>query len=244
MCIVAIIQARMGSTRLPGKVLKKIGNRTMLGHVVRRVQRAGNLDRVVVATTTTLDDDAVVEAAERLEVTAFRGSEPDVLDRYYQTARVHDASSIVRITADCPLIDPGVIEQAIEAFEEEKPDYASTSLKERVYPRGVGAEVMTLGALETAWEEAEKSYQRVHVTPYIYQHPGQFELLHVGSVESNYSDHRWTVDTPEDLEFVRSLYSHLDSGCASWEEVLGVLRKNPRIAKINRGIDQKELEDE
>ena len=241
MDIVAIIQARMGSTRLPGKVLKEIGNKTMLGHVVTRTQQAEMIDQIVVATTTKPDDEAIVSTASELGVPAFRGSEPDVLDRYYRAAKQYEVGTVVRITADCPLTDPDVTDRALRTFKKQKPDYASTHLKRRTYPRGVGAEVMTFEALKEAWEKADESYEREHVTPYIYQHPDQFQLYHISSSHGDYSHLRFTVDTSHDLAFVRGVHNRLDNEFASWVEVIDLLEKNPNMIKINQHVEQKKL---
>lgn len=240
---VAIIQARMGSTRLPGKVLKGIGGKSMLEHVVARTERAETLDEIVVATTTEPEDEAIVSVAGELEVPVFRGRQQDVLDRYYHAARKYDADVIVRITSDCPLTDPSITDRAVRAFKEHAPDYASTSLEQRVYPRGIGAEVMTFEALQEAWEQADESYERSHVTAYIYQHPERFQLLRVPSQHGDYSHHRWTVDTPDDLAFVRAVYRRLNDSFASWTEVLEVVEGEVELMKINESVQQKKLEE-
>jgi spore coat polysaccharide biosynthesis protein SpsF len=240
MKVVAIIQARMGSTRLPGKVLRDIAGETMLARVVRRVQLARMPDAVVVATTLAPSDDAIVAECVRLGVPAFRGSEQDVLDRYWQATCTHQADVIVRITADCPLIDPRLVDYVVAAFLEGQPDYASNVL-ERTYPRGLDAEVMTLATLERAWREAEQTYQRAHVTPYIYQNPDRFRLLSVRA-DADYSAYRWTVDTPEDLAFVQAVYARLrDKPAAPWTVVLTLLTGEPDLAEMNRDIQQKAL---
>jgi spore coat polysaccharide biosynthesis protein SpsF len=240
--VVAIVQARMGSTRLPGKVLRRIGTRTMLARVVERTQRASMLDEVVVATTTGADDEAIVAECRRLGVPVFRGKEQDVLDRYWQAARAHQAQMVVRITSDCPLIEPEVIDRVVDAFLHVAPDYASNTL-ERSYPRGLDTEAVGLAALERAWHEATEAYQRVHVTPYLYQHPELFRLLSVtGDVDR--SDYRWTVDTLEDLAFVREVYERLgDDGTIGWMEVLDLLVHEPDLAELNRPVQQKALQD-
>jgi spore coat polysaccharide biosynthesis protein SpsF len=240
MNIVAIIQARMGSTRLPGKVLKDIGGETMLARVVKRTQRATSLSQVVVATTTSLADAAIVTECVRLKVPVFRGDEEDVLDRYYQAGQAHKADAVVRITSDCPLIDPGVVDQVVQAFLDARPDYASNTL-ERTYPRGVDTEVVTMTALHRAWREAREPYQRVHVTPYFYQNPQLFRLLSV-KADADYSRYRWTVDTSEDLAFVQTVYTRLGNDDAiSWRAVLTLLESEPVLAELNRYIQQKEL---
>jgi spore coat polysaccharide biosynthesis protein SpsF len=176
MRIVAIIQARMNSTRLPGKVLADLGGRTMLARVVQRVRGAGLVDHVVVATSLKPADDPIQEECTRLAVDSFRGDESDVLDRFHRAAEVHRAEGVVRITADCPLADPEVIDRVVRAFLERRPDFASNTLC-RTYPRGLDVEVLTAQALATAWRHAREPYQRVHVTPYLYQHPERFRLL-------------------------------------------------------------------
>jgi spore coat polysaccharide biosynthesis protein SpsF len=242
MRVVAIVQARMGSTRLPGKVLKDIGGDTMLARVVRRTLRASLLNQTVVATTAEPSDDAIVAECKRLEVPVFRGDEQDVLDRYYQAAREYEAEVVVRITSDCPFIDPEMVDQVMHAFLEEKPDYAGNTLV-RAYPRGVIPEVMAMSALTQAWREASEAYQRVHVTPYIYQHPRRFRLLAVMG-EADYGDHRWTVDTPEDLEFARAVYACLGNNDAfSWLDMLSVLAQKPELMELNRCVKQKPLEE-
>jgi len=239
---VAIIQARMGSTRLRGKVLKDIGGETMLGRVVRRAQQAATLDQVVIATTAKASDEAIVAEAVRLGVPVFRGSEQDVLDRYYTTAAAVDAEVVVRITADCPFIDPQLTDQIIHAFMLAKVDYASNAL-DRTYPRGTVPEVMRVNALARAWKQAEEHYQRVHVTPYIYHNPDKFVLLSFKG-EGSHSDYRWSVDTPEDLEFARSVYAALGNRDSfGWRDVLGVLNEQPKLIEINRHIKQKTLEE-
>jgi spore coat polysaccharide biosynthesis protein SpsF len=237
---IAIIQARMGSTRLSGKVLGEIGGKTMLARVVCRTQRASSLDEVVVATTTNLTDDVIADECGKLHVALFRGDEQDVLDRYYQAAQSHRADLVVRITSDCPLIEPEVIDHVVGEFLVTQPDYASSTL-ERTYPRGLDTEVMSLAALKRAWSEASEPYQRVHVTPYLYQNPGLFRLLSVTHKE-DLSQHRWTVDTAEDLAFVREVYRRLGNDDAfSWRQVLDLLAHEPELMAINQEIQQKAL---
>ena len=242
MHIVAIIQARMGSTRLPGKVLRNICDRTMLARVVQRTTCSELIDQIVVATTTKISDDPIVIECDRLSVPVFRGDEQDVLDRYYQAAIAYNAEAIVRITSDCPLIEPEVVDRVIQALLNEHPDYASNSI-ENTYPRGLDAEVMTMKALTKAWQKATEPYQRIHVTPYIYQNPDQFKLFSVMN-ETDYSYYRWTVDTQEDLDFVRAIYSRLGNiDMFTWKDVLAILEKEPALTEINRHILQKSLEE-
>ncbi|MFH1265020.1 MAG: glycosyltransferase family protein [Planctomycetota bacterium] len=240
MNVVAIIQARMGSTRLPGKVLLDLAGRTMLARVVRRVGRAALIDEVMVATADAPDDDAIVEECRRLRVPCFRGSEHDVLDRFHRAAIAHRADVVVRITADCPLIDPEVTDRVIRAFVDERPDYASNILR-RTYPRGLDTEVMTAAALVRASSEAGEAYQRTHVTPYLYQHPKSFRLLSVAGVE-DLSAHRWTVDSPRDLQFARAVYQRMAGDDAfSWHDVCRLVAEEPTLADLNRDVRQKAL---
>lgn len=242
MHIVAIIQARMGSTRLPGKVMRNICGRTMLARVVQRASHSKLIDQIVIATTAKVSDNPVVAECDHLNVSVFRGDEQDVLDRYYQAATAYDAEAIVRITSDCPLIEPEVVDQAIRAFLNEHPDYASNTL-EVTYPRGLDAEVMTMEALTKAWQKATEPYQRIHVTPYIYQNPGQFKLFSIMN-EADYSYYRWTVDTQDDLDFVRAVYSRLGTiDTFTWKDVLSILEKEPALTEINSHIRQKSLEE-
>jgi len=243
MKVIAAIQARMGSTRLPGKVLKDIGSETMLARVLHRTRRAALLDEAIVATTVNPVDSAILAECARLHVPVFRGNDRDVLDRYFQAAKAYKADIVVRITSDCPLIDPEVIDRVIRVFLDMTPDYASNTLV-RTYPRGLDTEVMTTAALARASSEATEFYQRAHVTPYICQNPRVFRLLSV-TTDKNYSSHRWTVDTPEDLEFIRAVYARLgDDGIFDWHDVLNLLAKEPQLARLDCHIQQIPLEED
>ncbi len=238
MKVVAIIQARMGSTRLPGKVLKDLCGETVLARVVNRTRRATLLNEVVVATSVQPTDDAIVQECGRLSVACFRGDEADVLDRYYRAAEKFSADAIVRITSDCPLIDPEVSDKTIRAFLERHPDYASNVL-ERRYPRGLDTEVMTFAALESARRDARDPYQREHVTPFLYQHPERFRLVSVTG-DRDYSHYRWTLDTLEDLEFLRAVYERgAEASDPAWQDVLRILEGEPDLAAINEHVKQK-----
>jgi spore coat polysaccharide biosynthesis protein SpsF len=240
MKIVAIIQARTGSTRLPGKVLKDLEGKTMLARVVERVRRATLINELLVATTDRPADDAVVEECRRHSVKVARGDQDDVLDRYFRAAQLAKAEIVVRITSDCPLIDPEIIDKTISAFQEARADYASNALQ-RTYPRGLDTEVLSFSALSRAWQEARQRYEREHVTPYIYEHPDKFKILPVTG-ETDHSNHRWTVDTPEDLEFVRAVYSRLKTDTTlSWRDVLSLLDREPELQTLNQHVVQKTI---
>ena len=222
--------------------MKDIGGETMLARVVWRVRRAKLLDEVVVATTNKSADAPIVCECSKLGVPVFRGDEQDVLDRYYRAAQANRAEAVVRITSDCPLIDPEIIDDVVQAFLKAKPDYASNTLN-HTYPRGLDTEVMDMASLERAWHESNKPHHRLHVTPYIYQNPDLFRLLSI-KAELDYSSHRWTVDTHEDLSFVRSVYGRFDNqDTFSWHDVLKVLDREPELVELNRHIRQKKLEE-
>ncbi len=237
---VAIVQARMGSTRLPGKVLMDIGGRTMLERVVERARRAELLQEVVVATTVEPADDALADLATQKGWAVFRGSQDDVLERYEQAARRFDARVIVRITSDCPLIDPGVVDDVVRALTRSGADYCSNCLR-RTFPRGLDVEAMTRDSLEIMAEEATLPHEREHVTPFLYGRPDRFRLQGVEGRE-DHSAHRWTVDTPEDLQLLRSIFAAFGAdGPRSWSEVLEVLARRPEIAAINAHVPQKSI---
>ena len=241
MKVAAIVQARMGSTRLPGKVLLDLAGRSVLARVVERLRRAGLVDEILVATTDSSPDDRIVEECGRHSVAVFRGQEDDVLDRYYRAAKSIAAEVVVRITSDCPLIDPEVTDETIRRFLAQRPDFASNCRLIRKYPRGLDTEVMTARALEQAWREADQDYQRVHVTPYIYENPAKFKLLSVAA-DQDYSRHRWTIDTQEDLDLARAIYDRLGAnGDFLWRDVLALVERNPELAELNRRVIQKSL---
>lgn len=240
MRVVAIVQARLGSTRLPGKVLKDLAGQTMLARVVARLRCANRIDAVLVATTDSPTDDPIVDECRRLSVIVSRGDQDDVLDRYCKAAEFASADVVVRITSDCPLIDPEITDKTVQAFLDHTPDYAANTIV-RTYPRGLDTEVISMNALARAWQEACNSYEREHVTPYIIEHPAAFKLLSVTG-DQDYTAHRWTVDTPEDFEFVQAVYARLESkGVFSWRNVLDLLEREPQLLELNRDVMQKQL---
>ena len=240
--IVAIIQGRMASSRLPGKVLKEIGGEAMLGHVVARARLAKMVDEVVVATTTEPEDNAIEIYCQAHGIPVFRGSMNDVLDRFYQAARAYQADVVVRLTADCPLLDPDVIDHTVEVFLQTGVDFAANRLPppfKRTYPIGLDTEVCTFAALEQAWREATAPYEREHVMPYLYDAPGRFKIIRV-DYQQDYGDRRWTVDTPEDLELVRQVFDRLaDQKTFSWLDVLKIFDDEPELAQINGQVQHK-----
>jgi len=242
MKVVAIIQARMGSTRLPGKVLLDLAGEPMLARDMNRLLRAEMLDEIVVATTVESKDDVIVDLCQERGWLCFRGSEEDVLDRYYRAAKAYHADVVVRITSDCPLIEPQVVDRVVQAFLERQPkvDYVSNTAPRRTFPRGLDTEVMRFNALERAWREDDDLAWREHVTPYIRRHPELFQTYGILNDE-DLSAMRWTVDTPEDLAFVRRIYGYFGHDRFSWREVLALLEANPGWLSINRGIEQKTI---
>lgn len=238
MATVAIIQARMGSTRLPGKVLKKLAGRTVLDHVISRVRAAKRADDVVVATTVSTGDDAIVAECERLKTAHFRGSEEDVLSRYHGAAKQAGATIVVRVTSDCPLFDGALLDRMLAKFDA---DYMSNCMR-RTFPRGLDAEIFTMAALERAQAEATQKHEREHVTPYIYGHPEKFRLQSYEEAEDN-SGLRWTLDTPEDWRMIEAVYNALSPKGESFgtADVLKFLRERPEIAMMNAQVEQKSL---
>lgn len=232
----------MGSTRLPGKALTPIEGKPMLEHVLRRVRRARSIDAAVVATTTSKRDDAIVEFCREKGYQVYRGSEDDVLDRYRNTADQFGADIVVRITSDCPLMDPAIIDKTVAAFLDSKPpvDYAANVLEPRTYPRGLDVEVMSRTALEKAWTDDKDPKSREHVTPYIYRHPDRFELRRVTN-DRDLSAMRWTVDTDADLAFVREVYEGFANDEFGQSEVLALLESRPELSLINADVQQKTL---
>ena len=230
---VAIIQGRMTSRRLPGKILADIAGRPQLQHVVERARAAGVFDAVVFATSTDATDDPVEVLCAKEGIPFFRGSLEDVLDRYAAAAAAYGADIITRLTADCPLLDPAVIKRVVDAFDPEKDDYVSNSL-ERTFPKGLDTEVFSRAALVTAAKEARAPQEREHVTPYMHD-PTRFRIAQVKQKDDR-SSLRWTVDRPEDLAFVRAVYAELGNGIFGQEEILALLKKRPDIQKINEGI--------
>lgn len=245
-CVIAIVQARMSSSRLPGKVLRLIGERPMLSWVVERTRQARLVDAVVVATTEDSSDDPLAAFCVEHGYPVFRGSLYDVLDRFVQTARAYQADIVVRITADCPLIDPNVIDLTITRLIETKADFTANRLPppwHRTYPIGLDVEVVRMAALERAWREAKEKHEREHVLPYLYDQQGRFKV-EVVDTEPDYGDLRWTVDTPADLAMLQKLVSYLPDGLKfGWRDVLAVWQAHPELAEINANIQHKKFDD-
>jgi spore coat polysaccharide biosynthesis protein SpsF len=262
---VAIIQGRMSSSRLPGKILLEIAGKPMIQHVIERTQLARTLDAVTVATTTDPSDEAVAAFAISMGISHTRGSLHDVLDRYYQAAKTHQAEVIVRITADCPVIDPAVIDQTVQlvtqpaTFNLQPVDFSCNRLPPpfgRSFPIGLDVEVCTFAALARAWKESTETFHREHVMPFLYEgahlalrtphiaegtSPRGFRIAQLHH-QPDYGSLRWTVDTPEDLAFIREIFAHLDGKPDfTWYDVLSIIQKEPELAEINAGIRHKTM---
>ncbi len=238
---IAIIQARMGSTRLPGKVLSDIVGKTMLQRVIERVAAAEAVDKVVVATTTASEDDILVERLKNeAACDVFRGSIDDVLSRFFECAKLHRAEIVVRVTADDPLKDPQIIDKAISLLNaDQNLDYCSNTI-EPSYPEGLDIEVMRFSALERAHVEAQLASEREHVTPYIWKHPDLFNVLNFKS-DRDLRDWRWTVDKPEDIEFMQRIFEEFRNyPLVPYQDVIAWLDVNPKIRLINSDISRNE----
>ncbi|MBL8098011.1 MAG: glycosyltransferase family protein [Anaerolineales bacterium] len=259
--VVAIIQGRMSSSRLPGKILADIAGQPMLSRVMIRTSRAKTLDQIIFATTTDASDDPVAEYCDLAGLDYTRGSLFDVLDRYYQTASQAKADVVVRITADCPVIDPDLIDDVVNTLLEDEYDFVCNRLPppwNRTYPIGLDVEACTFKALKKAWKDAKEPQHREHAMPYFYEEvklsaisrqlsegtsPHGFKVALLNHV-TDFGDYRWTVDTPEDLEFMREVYKLFDGrDDFSWKEVLDLVHDNPELMKINAGVQHKTLKD-
>ncbi len=238
MTTIAIVQARLSSSRLPGKVMLPLLGEPILTRVMRRAGRAERLDDVIVATSDEPSDDPIIDLAAAEGWPVVRGSLHDLLDRYVMAARAFDADVVVRITSDCPLIDPAVVDLTVAAFADGDVDYASNSLEPRTFPRGLDVEVIRRAALERAWREDTDPRWREHVTPFLYRHPEHFRLLAVPSSDPH-PEQRWSVDTREDYALVRNIYDALGRDDFTWQEALAVVDAHPDWFELNRDVRQK-----
>ncbi len=240
---IIIDQARMTSTRLPGKVMKKVLGKPLLEYQIERLRQVRLADELVIATTTNDTDQPIAELCEHLGVAYYRGSEEDVLSRYYEAATQFGADAVVRVTSDCPLIDPGVMDEVIGLYinNRDNYDYVSNTL-ERTYPRGLDTEVFSMAVLEKAYKEAGEQPDREHVTLFMYRRPEQFRLAN-SSGAVDYSHHRWTVDTPEDFRLIQLILQELYpvNNRFTWLDVLNLLNEHPEWVEINAMVKQKEV---
>jgi spore coat polysaccharide biosynthesis protein SpsF len=243
--VVAIIQARMAASRLPGKVLKELGHQPVLGWMIARTRRAELINEVVIATTTDPSDDPVAAYCHQNGIKFTRGNMQDVLDRYYQAAKLHGADVVVRLTADCPFIDPAMLDDNLRTFMDAVPklDFAANRLPppyQRTIPIGLDAEFCWFKGLETIWREAKEKHQREHVMPFFYEHPERFTILHI-THQPSYGHLRWTVDTPEDLAMLRQIVSHFPGrDDFSWQDILALVEAHPEMGEINADVRHKD----
>lgn len=244
--VVTLIQARMASSRLPGKVLRDLGGQPALAWVVERCRRAQTVHQVAVATTDDPADDPVADLCAERGWDVFRGSQFDVLDRYYQAARHFSAQVIVRVTGDCPLIDPQAIDLVVSEFLSSGVDFAANRLPPphpRTWPIGLDTEVCRFDGLERAWREAVLKFEREHVMPYFYDQEGRFRVR-VVEHDPDYGHLRWTLDTPEDLDLLRVVVERLGRRMdVSWLEVLDLFLREPDLAQINARVQHKSGQD-
>jgi spore coat polysaccharide biosynthesis protein SpsF (cytidylyltransferase family) len=238
---IVILQARLGSTRLPAKVIADLSDKPLLARVVARARRIPGVDQVVLATTGLPEDRKLIAIAKEWDLPVYAGSPEDVLDRYYQAARTFSADVIVRVTADCPLLDPEVSGRVVVRFGQGDVDYAG-NVNPPTFPDGLDTEVFSRDALERAWSEARLQSEREHVTPYIRNHPDRFRLANVQN-DIDLSAHRWTVDEPADLTLIRRIYEHLSGEAGEFfgmADVLALLERQPDLRDINAGIARDE----
>lgn len=243
--ILAIVQARMSSTRLPGKVLKEVLGKHLILHMLERVKRARKVDKLILATSTDPADDILEKKVKSAGFAVFRGNLNDVLDRFYKCALQEKADVIVRLTGDCPLHDPDVIDEVIENFFQGNADYVSNTLNP-TFPDGLDTEVFSFTALKKAWQEAKLPSEREHVTPYIWKNSdykgGSIFKARNAIFKKKLSPLRWVVDDPEDLEFVRHIYEALYpiNQRFGFPDILDFLEKNPGVRLINEKIERNE----
>lgn len=238
--IVAIVQARMGSTRLPGKVLKEVLSRPLLSYQIERMAKSKMIDELVIATTPN-GNESIIELCQKENISYFIGSEKDVLERYYLAAKKFQADIVVRMTSDCPLIDADIVDNVINMYKNNDFDYVSNT-QIRTFPRGMDTEVFSFSALERAYKEAEIEYEHEHVTPYLYLNAEKFKIGQYIQ-DQDFNEIRLTVDTPEDFELIKRLFEKLYpiNSKFSLEDILEVLKENPSWLEINKEIVQKKL---
>jgi glutamate-1-semialdehyde 2,1-aminomutase len=231
---VAIVQARMGSTRLPNKVMSPVCGTPLIGLLLGRLSKSRRLDQIVLATSTDPRNDSLSAYAESIGYSVFRGSENDVLDRYYQAALKFSAQTVVRVTGDCPLIDPGVVNSVIELYSESAADYAS-NIAPPTFPDGLDTEAFGFSALELAWKEASEPRQREHVTPFIRESSRYVRVNFANSTDE--SAQRWTVDEPEDLRVIERVFEEFHPRRNfKWTEVLALCKTHPEWFESNRHL--------
>lgn len=236
---VAIIQARLGSTRLPGKVLRPLAGRTMLECVMQRLSECQTIDQLVIATTTQTADRELIDFCRHRQWNFYAGSENDVLSRYVDTAEKYSADRIVRITSDCPLIDPELVDETVNLMNTAPGiDYASNFCPRRTYPRGLDCEAMTRRTLHQIDQFANSARYREHVTLYAYENPEKFTIASINGA-NDWSHLRWTVDTEDDLSLISEIYRHFGDKPFNWKQIIKAYETYPMWLEINRHCLQK-----
>lgn len=238
--IIAIVQARVGSIRLPNKVMKYLEDKTVLEHVCSRVRRSKYIDEVFVATTIDKNNLPLIQLCSSQNIRVFCGSEDDVLDRFYQLSKLIRPNHILRVTSDCPVIDPDVIDLIIENHLRLNSDYTSNTIVDS-YPDGLDTEIFSFLVLERSWKEANLISEREHVTPYMKKHPDLFSIKSIVS-DINYADKRWTLDTESDYEFLKLIFKKLykKKYFFGMNDILQLLKEQPSLEKINSNIIRNE----
>ena len=241
MKIVAIIQARINSSRLPNKVLHDLSGKSLLEHVVLRLKPSKKINKIVVATTTRLHDDQIEDLCKRLEIDCYRGSETNVLERYFEASELFKADIIIRITADDPFKDYRIIDNAIDILIEKKLDFVCNN-NPPTFPEGLDVEVITFEALKNSYLNATTDFQREHVTQYIHQNQSKYKIYNIQNA-SNLSDYRWTIDTLEDLTFARKVYDKLyvSNKIFLTEQILALLQNEPVLKLINANVAKSDM---
>lgn len=240
MIIGCIIQARMGSTRLPGKVLMKLDKQnTVLDYVIQQLKHCKNIEKIIIATTSLKEDDVIETFAKNNNILYFRGNSLDVLDRYYQCAKLHNLTIIIRITADNPLVDPNIVEKVLTEFKLHSYDYVSNAIV-RSFPYGTETEVFSFDALEKGWNNVKNNNEREHVTPYFYNNPKKFKIHNVKH-QNDLSSFRWTVDQIEDFTLVKNIISKINKRPILIEDIINLLTEEPDLYTINKNVQHNHL---
>ena len=241
MRVVAIIQARTGSTRLPNKIFLKLANASLLSHVVDRLRPSKEIDQIVIATTTSLKDNSIEEWCLNNSLDYFRGSENNVLDRYYQTAKKFNADIIIRVTADDPFKDYRLIDQAVKIIKDKNYDFVCNN-NPVSFPEGLDVEVLSIDALTKSFFNSTSNFEKEHVTQYIYRNINSFKTFNIKNIK-NLSFHRWTIDTEDDYLFAIEIYNNLYdiNNIFLSEDIYKLLDKNSQLLKINNEVKKSDL---
>tara|TARA_B100000780_G_scaffold193534_1_gene136411 strand:- start:571 stop:1302 length:732 start_codon:yes stop_codon:yes gene_type:complete len=239
--ISAIIQARVSSTRLPNKVFADIKGKPLLWHVVDRLKKSIYLDNIIIATTDNIADDLIQDWASENKISCFRGSESNVLKRYYDTAKKNNSTTIVRITADDPFKDYKIMDNVINEFISQRVDFACNNFPP-TYPEGLDVEVFSFSALKTAYENSFSDFEKEHVTQYFYKNTNDFKIVSIKN-DTNLSNLRWTIDTQEDLEMTRKIYNKFTNNKSIYlmKDILKILIENPEILEINKKVGRSKM---